>query len=88
MLPAVSENTAGCLQLLVPQKLFLLHSQSSQHPSNAISLAGSRPDFDDVTHTIHLQASSLTAVRFHALGVSSSRSPVLIISLTLASTSC
>ena len=52
---------------MVPQKLFLLHSQSSQHPSNAISLAGSRPDFDDVTHTIHLQASSLTAVLFDAL---------------------
>ena len=55
------------MQLVVPQKLFLLHTQSSQHPSNAISLAGSRPDYDDVTHTIHLQASSLPAGLFHAL---------------------
>ena len=60
----IEGHSTCCLQLVVPQKLFLLHSQSSQHPSNAIYLAGSRPDFDDVTHTIHLQASSLTAVLF------------------------
>lgn len=81
-------HSTGCLQLVVPQKLFLLHSQSSQHPSNAISLAGSRPDFDDVTHTIHLQASSLTAMLSHALRLWFSQSPILTISLPFGVSSC
>ena len=43
------------LQVIVPQKLFIMKSRKSFFPSNTVCLTDAVPDFDDIQHTIHLQ---------------------------------
>ena len=43
------------LQVVVPQKLFIMHSRTSFFPSSTLSLIDVKPDYDEGQQTIHLQ---------------------------------
>lgn len=46
------------MQVVVPQKLFIMHSRNAFFPSSTLSLIDVRPDYDESQQTIRLQVSS------------------------------
>ena len=49
---------AAALQVLVPQKLFLMRSRAAAYPLSVLSLAEVTPSFDELTRSITIQARS------------------------------
>ena len=43
------------LQVIVPQKLFIMKSRNSFFPANTVCLTDAVSDYDDIQNTIHLQ---------------------------------
>lgn len=43
------------LQVIVPQKLFIMKSRNSFFPANTVCLTDAVSDYDDVQNTVHLQ---------------------------------
>ena len=43
------------IQVIVPQKLFIMKTRNSFFPANTVCLTDAVSDYDDIQHTIHLQ---------------------------------
>ena len=43
------------VQVIVPQKLFIMKTRNSFFPANTVCLTDAVSDYDDIQHTIHLQ---------------------------------
>ncbi|DBA76239.1 TPA: hypothetical protein ACH3X1_009959 [Trebouxia sp. C0004] len=54
-------------QVIVPQKLFIMKTRNSFFPANTVCLTDGVSDYDDIQHTIHLQAGGR---EFHFKGMS------------------
>lgn len=59
------------LQVIVPQKLFIMKSRNSFFPSNTVCLTDAVPEYDDIQNTIHLQVLVTLAIPMLLIGAHS-----------------